>query len=95
MQMNLQIWPQCTSVFDVKALSMTHSSVADDRPLSFLQLENVAAVGSVGVQEVKFQAFVSFLEQSHIHPLKEKERTGRQLANRGSCDLSDEVMQLR
>lgn len=81
-------------MFDLKRLTMTHSSIADDRSLSFLQFENIAAVGSVGVQEVKFQAFVSFLEQSHIHPLKEKQRTCRQLINRGSCDVS-EVTQLR
>lgn len=73
MQMKSQIWPRSSSVFDLKARSMTHSSVADDRSLSFLQLENVAAVGSVGVQEVQFQALVSFLEQSHVHPLKERE----------------------
>lgn len=71
MQMNSQIWPQCTCMFDLKTLSVTHSSIADDRSLSFLQFENIAAVGSVGAQEVKFQAFVSVLEQSHIHPLKE------------------------
>lgn len=95
MQMNSQIWPQCTRMFDLKTPTMTHSSIADDRSLSFLQFENIAAVGSVGAQKVKFQALVSFLEQSHIHPLKEKERTCRQLISRGSCLVSDEVTPLR
>lgn len=82
MQMNSQIWPQCTCTVDLNTLTMTHSSIADDRSLSFLQFENIAAVGSVGVQEVKFQTFVSFLEQRHIHPLKEKQRTCRQWIKR-------------
>lgn len=61
----------------------THSSIADDRSLSSLQFEHVAAVRSVGEQEVRFQAFVRFLEQGHIHPLKERRRCGRQVINRG------------
>lgn len=62
----------------------THSAIADDRSLSFLQFEHIAAVRSVGEQEVKFQAFVRFLEQCHIHPLKERQRCRRQVINRGS-----------
>lgn len=73
---------------------MTHSSIADDRSLSFLQFEHIAAEGSVGEQEVKFQAFVRFLEQRRIHPLKEKQRLWRQLINRESCDVSVRVTRL-
>ena len=50
---------------------MTHSSVADNRFLSFLQFEHISAVGSVGEQEVKFGNLVCLLKQSHIHTLQE------------------------
>lgn len=42
---------------------VTHSSVADNCFLSFLQLENVSAVGSVGEQEVVFGTLIRILEQ--------------------------------
>lgn len=41
----------------------THSSVADDGSLSFLQSEDVSAVGGVRQQGVEFGILVGALEQ--------------------------------
>ena len=60
-------------------LTFPHSSVADDRSLSLLQFEHISTVGSVGQQEVKLLTVIRTLEQRHIHTLKDKQLTCREL----------------
>lgn len=64
------IWTYTTSRAGLKFL--THSSVADNCSLSFLQFEHISTVSSVGKQEVELGSLIRTFKQWQIHTLKKK-----------------------